>query len=229
MREKLKRRGRPLTPWSVALAAPLALLVAAGGGSVRPASNSGQQQDAAPTTQPVARSADDAHLTSGLIGSKHDFSRGASGRDLCLPCHTPHLISAPPPRFDERAEVVAPLRAFQTPDVELNGWSMLCLGCHDGITAPDVYSAAHATTPADAWGNSRRGLSGLRSHPVGISYPANSSDFQPRAAVEGAGLPLPDGRIQCITCHDAHNTHDYQGFLKVSNHRSRLCLTCHRR
>lgn len=168
-------------------------------------------------------------LVSGLIGSKHDFTRpGKDGRDLCLPCHTPHQVAAPPPRLDRRPGVTLPLRPFQTLHVELTGWSLLCLGCHDGITAPDVYSSPHAITVAAELGDRRLGTRGLRSHPVGIKYPPAAEGYWAAAAVEATGLPLDDGRIQCTTCHDAHNTHRYGRMLRMSNEGSRLCLTCHR-
>jgi predicted CXXCH cytochrome family protein len=168
-------------------------------------------------------------LMSGLIGSRHDFTEGGkSGRDLCLPCHTPHLVAAPPPRFDRRATTVQPLRPYQAMGIELSGWSLLCLGCHDGVTAKDVYSSNHAISVTGQLGNSRLGSSGTRSHPVGVLYPKAAEDYNPPAAVEAAGMHLPDGRIQCTTCHDAHNTHRIHEMLRISNDRSRLCLTCHR-
>lgn len=188
---------------------------------------------AAATSQPSSAQAVDLaareRLVSGLIGSKHDFTRnGESGRDLCLPCHTPHLVNAPLPRLDRRPTTTQPLRPYQGLDTELTGWSLLCLGCHDGVTASDVYSSAHAVTITDQLANSRLGTVGLRSHPVGITYPLAAEGYHPRAAVEAGGLLLPDGRIQCTTCHDAHNTHRYRGMLRISNERSRMCLTCHR-
>ncbi len=168
-------------------------------------------------------------LISGLIGSKHDFTQaGEVGRDLCLPCHTPHLVSPPAPRLDRRPTTTQPLRPYESPDVVLTGWSLLCLGCHDGVAAQDVYSSAHAVTVADQLANSRLGTRGLRSHPVGVRYPPDAPGYHSRAAVESTGLLLPDGRIQCTTCHDAHNTLAHTGLLRVSNERSRLCLTCHR-
>ncbi len=193
-----------------------------------------------PTTQPAttqpapldhSRLAARERLVSGLVGSKHDFRKlNESVRDLCLPCHTPHLVSATPPLLDQRPTTTQPLRPYQAPDVELTGWSLLCLGCHDGVTASDVYASSHAVEVTGQLANSRLGVRGLRSHPVGVRYPAAShEDYEPRPAVEAAGLPLPDGRIQCATCHDAHNTHRYAGMLRVSNQRSRLCLICHRR
>lgn len=168
-------------------------------------------------------------LVSGLVGSAHDFTHGdRSGRDLCLPCHTPHLLAATPPAWDARTDTPMPLRPYRGPDAELNSWSLLCLGCHDGVTAIDIYSSGHAVTIAAQLGNSRLGTRGLRSHPMGIPYPQGRPDYHPLAAVEAAGLPLPDGRIQCTTCHNAHNTHQIPGLLQIPNERSRLCLTCHR-
>ncbi len=203
------------------------------------------QPSETPTTQPAATdapaerhlSAEEAallsareNLVSGLVDSPHDFTHGARrGRDLCLPCHTPHLVAAPPPRLDRRAEPLKPLRPYQGIDIELTGWSLLCLGCHDGVTASDVYSSPHAVDVAGQLGNSRLGTTGLRSHPVGVRYPPASEDYHPRAYVEAAGLLLPDGRIQCTTCHDAHNTYGHVGLLRISNSRSRMCMTCHRR
>jgi predicted CXXCH cytochrome family protein len=169
-------------------------------------------------------------MVSGLIGSKHDFTRnGENGHDLCLPCHTPHLVAAPLPRLDRRPTTTQPLQPYEGINIELTGWSLLCLGCHDGVTAPSVYSSAHAVTVTDQLANSRLGTTDLRSHPVGIRYPLAAEGYHPRAAVEAGGLALPDGRIQCTTCHDAHDTHRYRSMLRLSNERSRVCLTCHRR
>ncbi len=168
-------------------------------------------------------------LLSGLVGGKHDFSQGGrSGRDLCLPCHTPHLAAPPPPQLDRRPVTTQPLRPFQGPGVVLTGWSLLCLGCHDGITARDVYSSPHAVSITGRSLGLNSGAIPPRSHPVGVSYPANAERYESAVSVEAAGLLLPDGRIQCTTCHDAHNTHRHRGMLRIPNDRSRLCLTCHR-
>jgi predicted CXXCH cytochrome family protein len=194
--------------------------------------------DAAPSSEPAATQPgpDEAPLTAarerlvgGLRGSKHDFTQdGRMGRDLCLPCHTPHLLAPPAPRLDRRAATTQPLRPYQAVGLKLDGWSLLCLGCHDGVTAPDVYSSAHAVAVTNQLAGSRLGERGLRSHPVGIEYPASNDSYHKRAAVQAAGLTLPDGRIQCTTCHDAHNTYRHTRMLRTSDERSRLCLTCHR-
>jgi predicted CXXCH cytochrome family protein len=164
-------------------------------------------------------------LPSGLIGSKHDFS--AWGRDLCLPCHTAHITAGQAPLLDRRPTTTQPIRPYQTLNVELNAASLLCLSCHDGVTARDIYSTSHATTLADQLGISQRGLQ-LQSHPIGIRYPIADPKYNPPQTVEAAGLKLPQGRIECTTCHDPHNSRRVPRFLKISNERSRLCLTCHR-
>jgi predicted CXXCH cytochrome family protein len=189
-------------------------------------------QPAAAAPLPSSDAATHQHLVSGLIGSKHDF-RGinAEVRDVCLPCHTPHKVSGPPPQFDRRSPTLQPLNPYIAPtvDVHLSGWSLLCLGCHDGVTAQDIYSSAHAVNVVEQLANSRLGARGVRGHPVGTRYPrASQEKYATQAAVEAAGLPLPDGRIQCATCHDAHNTDNHAGMLRVSNDGSRLCLICHR-
>jgi predicted CXXCH cytochrome family protein len=185
-----------------------------------------------PTTQsgepPATQPAVPAHLASGLIGSKHDFTKVGGGRELCLPCHTPHQLNVPPPRLDHRPTTTAPLRPYRTLGEELTGWSLLCLGCHDGTTAPDVYNSPHAVNVAGELGDMRLGTRGLRSHPVGIKYPPEPEKYYAAAAIEAGGLLLDDGRIQCTTCHDAHNTNRHAHMLRISNEGSRLCLTCHR-
>lgn len=196
-----------------------------------------QQESPASTDRPDTKAtADDPaaekirkQMLRGLVGSKHDFAKDdENGRDVCATCHTPHLGGVPIPRLDGRGEPPQLLRPYEGIEVQLNGWSLLCLGCHDGTTAPDVYTSSHATTISSQLGNSRLGTRGLRSHPVGVKYAPKDEKYHPRAAVEAAGLKLPNGRIECTTCHDPHNTHGYPGMLKTSNHRSRLCLTCHR-
>ena len=224
--------------WFVVAIAPALIYSALAG------ADASRQQPAGPpppaSTEPATAVATEAplgpdrqwareQLMSGLIGGKHDFTEGGkSGRDLCLPCHTPHLVTATPPRFDRRPTTVQPLRPYQAMGIELSGWSLLCLGCHDGVTAKDVYSSEHAISITGQLGNSRLGLRGARSHPVGVAYPKLSDEYNPPSAVEAAGLLVPDGRIQCTTCHDAHNTHGIRQMLRISNDRSRLCLTCHR-
>ena len=232
-----------MTPRRRAKSAVLTLVVATATSGVLIGRAAATQDDTepraaqTPASQPTTASSDAdsdplharSQLVSGLIGSKHDFRKlNADVRELCLPCHTPHVVGAPTPRLDQRVPTTQPLRPYQGIHTELTGWSLLCLGCHDGVTAKDVYTSTHAISVTSQLANSRLGVTGLRSHPLGNIYPTNSPDYHSASEVEAAGLPLPDGRIQCTTCHDAHNTDRHKGMLNVTNERSRICLICHR-
>jgi predicted CXXCH cytochrome family protein len=65
-------------------------------------------------------------------------------------------------------------------------------------------------------------------HPVGVLYPMADANFAPDAVVLGAGLVLPGGRLECVTCHDVHDAVT-PGRIRIENTGSRLCLTCHRK
>lgn len=200
-------------------------------------------QDGAPEAAPIGADGEmprasqvnpaDAEFSGGLLGSKHDFSEsGQFGRDLCTPCHTPHIPARAVTRQAGlrvvRSGDAAPRRGYQAFEMTLNASSLLCLSCHDGVVATDVFAGAHAMSWSEA---SQRGARAqwLTSHPVGIRYPAGREDYHSAAAVVSDGrLRLPDGRIQCTTCHDPHNSGRHGGMLWTSNERSRLCLSCHR-
>lgn len=169
-----------------------------------------------------------AVFSAGLIGSKHDFTdAGRLPRDLCLPCHTPHLSPIPNGPTSRPAR---PVPFVRLDDAVLSESSLICLGCHDGVAAPGVLVGPHAMTwtQRDSAGLPPGGAR-LTSHPVGTRYPVGNPRYHSRAAVESAGrIKLPDGRIQCVSCHDPHNAGRHRGMLVESNERSRLCLACHR-
>jgi predicted CXXCH cytochrome family protein len=169
-------------------------------------------------------------LAGGIIGSKHDFSRDPKNpRDLCLTCHTPHITAARAPLLDRapRPSVTVALR--QAFGAELSSASLLCLSCHDGVTAKDVYTSSHATTLAEQLGSYQIGSRALSSHPIGFKYPIAEQKYHSIAVVEADGrIRLPGDRVQCTSCHDPHNTERHPKMLVKSNRRSGLCLSCHR-
>jgi len=170
------------------------------------------------------------YLSAGIAGSKHDFTQ-AGGRplDLCTPCHTPHLSVDAPPGLDRRKPEPQRLKPYTGVGVDLDESSLLCLSCHDGIVAKDVYRTAHAARISSQLGSSWVGKASLTSHPIGIKYPIGDSTYRAIDAVTADGfIKLPDGRVQCISCHDPHNTRRFDYMLVRSNQGSRLCLACHR-
>lgn len=169
-------------------------------------------------------------LGAGIVGTKHDFTHG-SGRalDLCTPCHTPHLSVVKPPAMDSREPTVQRLRPYSGAGVDLDESSLLCLSCHDGVVAKDVYRSAHAARISGQLGSSWVGKASLTSHPIGVKYPVADSTYRTiEAATADGAIKLPGGRLQCISCHDPHNTQRFEYMLVRSNQGSRLCLACHR-
>ena len=98
--------------------------------------------------------------------------------------------------------------------------SNLCLSCHDGTVAVNewytpVLGKTYQPLPEGTYfmPNKFRVTDMKNTHPVNFTYynaawltaagvlaPANSS------SVDGAGvIPLENGKMQCWTCHDAHN------------------------
>lgn len=189
------------------------------------------QPNAPQDSQPAAADESMDPLAHGIVGSKHDFSDGGRvPRDLCLPCHRPHITAAQAPLLVERAAAVKPSAAYGTPAGELDASSLVCLSCHDGTVARDVYAGTHAMSWSElASAGLAPGQTRLTNHPIGIRYPVGDRQFQsPEAVTADLRIKLPDGRIQCISCHDPHNTQRHPGMLVMSNNRSRLCLACHR-
>lgn len=136
------------------------------------------------------------------------------------------------------------------------GVSLVCLSCHDGTIAVDAILNPPNTawTPATnhqtmSAGNSANECGSCHKpgnkpahdataayltqdlrddHPISISYSEailrTPDDFRDPLTI--APLRLFNDRIECPTCHDAHNA-QYGPFLRVPNAQSSLCLTCH--
>ncbi len=172
----------------------------------------------------------------GIEGSKHDLSNQAwSGGDLCAACHSPHREKPPAaaPLWDSTADLS---RRFGTPISQAKTLvpgrgTLMCIRCHDGTIAPDtvgavkrerfanrqhpgIFSSAHGTTD----------------HPVGVDYPQFDKGFRPQTTVEARGtVVLPNAKVECVSCHDPHDTSGAKYMLVTSNARSTLCLTCHKK
>lgn len=184
--------------------------------------------------------------STSIMGSPHDFStRGWGSDQICIFCHTPHNAAL---------NMVAPLwnhavtsqsftlysnansSTFSATTSQPEGVSKLCLSCHDGTVAIDSFGSR---TGANLMGNISRNLGiDLRNdHPVSFTFDAAlvTTDAHggpaqlvvPVSAQEVVpNVPLFQGKVECATCHNAHNN-SYGTFLRVSNAASALCLRCH--
>ena len=166
----------------------------------------------------------------GLEGSKHDFTgREWSGGSACQACHVPHRADKPKtPKWGGPSTIRSDPPADRGRPGEV---SRICLGCHDGTAARNIFGdeTAGRQMPARA----RIGKSGhLRNdHPIGVSYPIGDRKYQPLSRVEQSGrvrLFESAKKVECSSCHDPHNSYDQPYLLVMPNDESQLCTACHR-
>lgn len=106
--------------------------------------------------------------------------------------------------------------------VDIDPLSLQCLGCHVD---------SHGTSGSVSVG--RNGIlnivRGTAPHPVGRNYrdASKRGNFRPEYEVLQKKIVLPDGKVSCVSCHEAY-TKDH-GRLVASLNRSALCLSCHAR
>ena len=170
----------------------------------------------------------------GIEGSKHDFTSAEwSGGDACGVCHAPQSDELPTaaPLWDPGADLT---RTFGTPleqSRRAGGGSRTCLRCHDGTIASDTFaSESHLRIVHTRHPGLFQSGHGTSNHPVGVDYPRVNREYRPAPLVTATGeISLPDGKVECISCHDPHGQSGVAHMLVTSNARSALCLSCHRK
>lgn len=178
-----------------------------------------------------------AEMRRGVVGSKHDFSAiTGSAVDACSACHVPHLQAIRPRDGDGSGAALELFRIAGQREVLVPGRympgasSLICLSCHNGTIAASTIGTSHALLAGDAETLGGPGGFTARDHPVGVEYPEGRKGYHPRARVlADGGVRLPEGRIECISCHDPHNAAGVEKMLAMPNRRSALCLTCHQK
>jgi hypothetical protein len=132
-----------------------------------------------------------------------------------------------------------------------SGPSLLCLGCHDGSTAVDIFdkyaggTVTMATYRDDGdYQVPNTGTAGdlSGSHPISMAYDADPNMNNPGTTAMGTSGFIDDvlfgaagsGNVECSSCHDVHDTNAVADthLLRVDNSQaapnaSALCLTCH--
>jgi len=187
-----------------------------------------------------------------IAGSAHDF-RGylwnESG-EICKPCHTPHHTKAlPAPLWNHElsTETYAMYDSTQSPtmdadvSIQPSGSSKICLSCHDGTVALENYGDIEEGT-IFLYGDVLIGTNLSDDHPISFVYNTalateDGELYDPATKLSGVvgsmGTIHDDmlfqGRLECSSCHDVHNTRAVAGtkLLLKDNIGSALCLTCH--
>lgn len=104
--------------------------------------------------------------------------------------------------------------------IDIDAHSLHCLGCHVGN---------HSAGGSVSLGRNGvlRHSSGSSPHPIGRSYrdASRRGGFHPEQQLAQKKIMLSDGKISCVSCHEAYKKD--HGKLVVSLDRSGLCLSCH--
>ncbi len=113
---------------------------------------------------------------------------------------------------------------------EPNGSSKICLSCHDGTIASDQLGSQ--ILKGIIFSNTLE-----NNHPISFYYTSYLAQkdgklHDPKFRKSGLGGTIEedlliDGKLECISCHDIHNSMNLENRLIKSNYRSALCLTCH--
>lgn len=180
-----------------------------------------------------------------IANSPHDFSgQGWGTTEICEPCHTPHnsdaTISDAPLWNHQTTTTTFTLYSSSTlttttltqPDAS----SKLCLSCHDGTVALENFGGNTGGTHFIS-GSANLGTTLANDHPISFDYNTSLSTadgglFDPATHITSLGGTIDEdlligGKLQCASCHDAHNGYNNPNLLKIGNDASVLCLTCH--
>jgi len=121
------------------------------------------------------------------------------------------------------AHVSGPQTTLHQENGVLDTHTRQCLSCHDGATASESKNTTRRTGSIGSVNDNGR------NHPVGILYDdiGRDDDLSPLrpASMLPQEVPLPGGRVACISCHNLYAHEPY--LLTVPIDGSALCFTCH--
>ncbi len=183
--------------------------------------------------------------------SAHDFSTSNWTNRICEACHTPHSadgsVTSSPLWNHEVTQATYTVYSSGTLENTPNqpsGTSKLCLSCHDGTVAVDSFGGTGGTPGEELTGSENLGTDLSNDHPISIPYTTATSVsdgglHDPATVNVSIGdapltdtiskLLVPNGTVECASCHDVHNTFAVANtkLLKVTGASSDLCLACH--
>jgi len=191
-----------------------------------------------------------AAAPAAVSSPSHDFDPHRASDETCLACHTPRHAGTDIPAWSHAfADGTYPLYVVDETALAPNApgaASKVCFSCHDGTVASSVDSAQWAGPGSAAIPTvGARGMAthGSAGHPVGIDYAVARSDGRSalsdpaaRGVTIGATQThsgdlsqtmLSNGRVECTSCHDAHNIYTVGGRVMTKVDTSTACRNCH--
>lgn len=191
---------------------------------------------------------------STVVGTPHDLSLSgmsaeSGGSDVCVFCHVSHGSSGDGPlwgRKDQpRSYIVYSSQTLSARPDQPDGNSKLCLSCHDGSLAVGSVKGggeiSEGLSPEGHILSNRPAYIGQDlsdDHPISFVYDSslavvNQQLFLPEQTQSQLGKTVTvdlldtNRKVQCTSCHDAHNNSLGQ-FLRITTSQASLCITCHR-
>lgn len=182
----------------------------------------------------------------GVEGTLHDVRATTGSDEICIHCHTPHNSSIAVPLWNHTLSSATNYTYYDSDTMDVTvaeqdasaGITGLCMSCHDGTVGigsllndlQDTDSNPTNTT-ATITGVGLLGVNLTNDHPVGFTYTdATDTDGELVGSPSGNGVQLFNGRVECASCHDPHNsTAGEQPFLVAANTGSVICTTCHQK
>jgi len=203
----------------------------------------------------------EASAQGGILGTKHNLSVSGPGpvkadteTEICVFCHTPHHASPVTTPLWNREFSSANYVPYDSPSIQAavgqpNGYSKLCLSCHDGtiaigavrnIRGQSATIQMSGTGPGGVMpsGSTLIGTNLLNDHPVSMVFnqalrSADGELVDPTTLTDRVKLypgtnPTVRDSVQCTSCHDPH-TVEFPKFLRKNpkGQSDNLCLTCH--
>jgi predicted CXXCH cytochrome family protein len=185
-------------------------------------------------------------------GSVHDSRNWFGSDQVCNMCHTPHNAKADTTPLWNHTLSAATYTLYGSPTMNATAGqpgpvSKLCLSCHDGTVGINDFGGSQVGPGGIKFSQGDRSYIGTQlgnDHPVGIDYTTalaagdgNLADPATKNVTVGstttktgtiAAVLLVNGKVECSTCHDAHDVlTDGRNLVKISMSGSALCMQCH--
>jgi hypothetical protein len=159
---------------------------------------------------------------------------------VCVFCHTPHNATSQQPLWNRErpstvfntytaAQLTTVARAVTAPGAE----SLMCLSCHDGVSAINVVhnkpAGAATTTITMSGGVTNLAISSTslgsnltNDHPISFSYTAAQAEagatkLFPIATAKGVGVRFFGAKSDMLECSSCHDPHIAYGFDRKGN------------
>lgn len=153
-----------------------------------------------------------------IHGQKHNMNRSTeTGKNYCLICHEENFFE----NMVDKGRSIIGLNHLDSANYStyssMDPYSVRCMECHDEQGDMHGVSVTQNIIKHGGYGSS---------HPIGQQYSTAEmkGGYKPKAFLNPL-IQLPEGRVACISCHEAYK--EKHGKLVIARTEKELCLECH--